>query len=116
MFVKREELQEAGASPELARILADELSRSAPGDLTRNPMAATLFGICLAALLITIAWLALGVTGIRTEVALLDERVTGIEGQVALLREGQASLEDKVDGLDQRTVRIEGKIDRLLEG
>ena len=115
MFVKREELQEAGAGPELARTLADELARSAPGDLTRNPMAATLSGIFLAALLITIAWLALGVTGIRTKVALIGERVSGIKGQVALLKEGQASLEDKVDGLDQRTERIEDKIDRLLE-
>ncbi len=115
MSVTREELQEAGASPELARILADRWPGRGPGDLTSSPMAVTLSGVALAAFLSIFAWLALGVTGLQTDmeivkkdVALLDTRMSGIESQVTLLREGQATLAE-------RMTRIEEKLDRLLQ-
>ncbi|MDE0696009.1 MAG: hypothetical protein OXH76_09290 [Boseongicola sp.] len=94
MIVTREELQEAGASPELARILADELSRGAPGDLARNPMFVTLSGIAAAAFLITVAFLVAGVTGVRTETAVLDARTSGLEVRMA-------GIEDRPDRLLQ---------------
>ena len=115
MSVTREELQEAGASPELARILADELSRNVPGDLTRNPMVVTLSGIFLAAFLIIVAWLGLGVTGLRTEVAVLDVRTSGIGVRVTGLEDRMTSLENRMTGIETRMAGIEGKLDRLLQ-
>ena len=101
MSVTREELQEAGASPELARLLGDELSRSAPSDLTRNPMVVTLSGVFLAAFLIIVAWLGLGVTGLRTEVAVLDVRTSGIGVRVTGLEDRMPGIEVRPDGLLQ---------------
>ncbi len=83
MNVTREELRNAGASPELGRILADRLSRRGPGDLTRNPMAVTLSGIVLAAFLSTLGLLVLGMSGLQSDVARLDERLYGIERRLA---------------------------------
>ena len=101
MNLTREELQNAGASPELARLLADRLPRRGPGDLTRNPMAVAVAGIVLAAFLSTLGWLVLGMADTQTDLALLKK-------DVALLREGQA-------GLEERTTRIEEKLDQLLQ-
>ena len=122
MNVTREELQEAGASPELARILADRLPRRGSGDLTRNPMAVAVAGIVLAAFLSTLGWLVLGITGTQTDVLLLKKDMALLRTDVTLLSEGQTRLEEKVDGLDQRTARIEermagieDKLDRLLQ-
>ena len=115
MNVTREELQEAGASPELARILADRLSRHASGDLTRNPMVVSLSGIALAAFLGALGWLVLTTTSTQTDVALLkvgqialEERMTSLEGRII-------RIEEKVDGLEGRMIRIEDKLDRLLQ-
>ena len=115
MSVTREELQEAGASPELARILSDRWPRRDAGDPARHPMAVALAGIVLAAFLSALGWLVLTVADTRTEVALLrkdvallDGRMTVIEAQVTLLREGQV-------GLAERMTRIEDKLDRLLQ-
>ncbi|MXY32874.1 MAG: MFS transporter [Boseongicola sp. SB0664_bin_43] len=114
MSLTREELQKAGASPELARILADRLPRRARRDLTSNPLAVTLAGIAMAAFLSTLGWLVLGITGTQTDVLLLKEDVALLRADVTLLKEGQDRLEEKVEGLDERTARIEDKLDRLL--
>lgn len=115
MSLTLEELQKAGASPELARILADRLPRRARGDLTSNPLVVALSGIFLAGFLSTFAWLALGVTGLQTEVALLDKRVAGIEEQMTRLDERMTSLEDRMTGIETRMAGIEEKLDRLLQ-
>lgn len=115
MSLTLEELQKAGASPELARILADRLPRRAPGDLSSNPLVVALSGIFLAGFLSTFAWLAHGVTGLQTDVALLDKRVSGIEEQMTRLEDRMTSLEDRMTGIETRTARIEDRIDRLLE-
>ena len=91
--VTRGELQKAGASPELARILADRLPRRGSGDPTRNPLVVAVNGIVLAAFLSTLGWLVLA--------------TTGTQAGVAVLAKGQAALEE-------RTARIKEKLDGLL--
>ena len=108
MNVTPEELQNAGASPELARILADRWPHRAPGDLTRNPMAVALAGIALAAFLSTLGWLVLTTADTRTEVALLRVGLESVEARMTGLEVRMAALED-------RMIRMEGKLDRLLE-
>lgn len=108
MNVTPEELQNAGASPELARILADRWPRRAPGDLTRNPMAVALAGIALAAFLSTLGWLVLTTADTRTEVALLRVGLESVGARMTGLEVRMAALED-------RMIRMEGKLDRLLE-
>ncbi len=108
MNLTREELQNAGASPELARLLADRLPRRGTGDLTRNPMAVAVAGIVLAAFLSTLGWLVLSTNGTQTDVALLGKDVAHLRTDVAHLKEGQADLEG-------RMIRIEDKLDRLLQ-
>ncbi len=96
MAVTREELHKAGASPELAGILAHELRR---GDLTRNPMAVVLVSAFLATFLGIMGWLVLGVITLQTDVALLKEGQTHLEEGQFRLEEGQFRLEEKVDAL-----------------
>ena len=108
MSVTLEELQDAGASPELARLLADRLPRRASDDPTRNPMAVALASVALAAFLSALGWLVLTTADTRTEVALLGKDVAHLRTDVALLKEGQAALGD-------RMIRIEDKLDRLLQ-
>lgn len=108
MNVTPEELQKAGASPELAQILADRWPRRASGDLTRNPMAVALAGIALAAFLSTLGWLVLTTADTRTEVALLRVGLDGLEARMT-------GLEERMDALEDRMIRIEDKLDRLLE-
>lgn len=115
MRLTLEELQKAGASPELARILAERLPRRARGELTSNPLVVTLSGIILAAFLSTLAWLVIGMSDLQADVARLDERMTGIEAQVTLLREGQIALAERMDGIETRMAGIEDKLDRLLQ-
>ena len=90
MTVTRKELQQAGASPELARILADRWPRREHGDLTRHPMAVAL----LIAFLGALGWLVVSVTDLQS---------------------GQGRIEEKLGGLDQRITRIEDKLDQLLQ-
>ena len=112
MSVTTEELQNAGASPELARFLADQWPRRAPGDLTRNPMAVALAGIALAAFLSTMGWLGLTATDTRTEVALLS---VGFETRMTGLETRMTGLEERMDTLEDRMIRMEDKLDRLLK-
>ncbi len=108
LSVTREELQQAGASPELARILADRWPRRDNTDLTRNPMAVAL----LVAFLGALGWLVLGVTGTQADVAVL-------QSDVAVLKVGQAKLEQDIADLRQEMLagqaRLESKLDRILE-
>ena len=90
MAVTREELQQAGANPELARLLADRWPRRDSSDLTRHPMAVAL----LVAFLGTLGWLVVSVTDLHS---------------------GQTRLEEKLGSLDQRMIRIEDKLDQLLQ-
>lgn len=110
MDVTREELQQAGASPELARILAERLPRRGTGDLARHPMAVALAGIALAAFLGTLGWLVLGVSDTQTEVKLLQKDVVLLRDDVALLQEGQARIEKKVDILAAEIAEIKDLI------
>ena len=108
MSVTREELQQAGASPELARILADRWPRRDNTDLTRNPMAVAL----LVAFLGALGWLVLGVTGTQSDVAVLKVGQAKLEQDIADLRQemlaGQAKLE-------AGQAELESKLDRILE-
>ena len=115
MSVTREELQEAGASPELARILAERLPRRAPSDPTRNPMVVALAGIALAAFLSTLGWLVLTTADTRTEVALLGVGQAALEERMASLEGRMGDLENRMSGIEGRMIRIEDKLDRLLQ-
>ena len=115
MSVTLEELQKAGASPELARILADRLPRRAPGDPTRNPMVVAVATVAFAAFLSTLGWLVLTTADTGTEVALLGNDIAHLRTDVAILKEGQVALEDRMSGLEGRMIRIEDKLDRLLQ-
>ncbi|MXW85602.1 MAG: hypothetical protein F4151_12350 [Gammaproteobacteria bacterium] len=115
MSLTLEELQKAGASPELARILADRLPRRTPGDLTRNPMAVTLSGIALAAFLSTLGWLVIGMSDLQSDVVRLDERMSGVEMRMTALEDRMTALEDRITGIETRMAGIEEKLDRLLQ-
>ena len=115
MSVTREELQEAGASPELARILADRLPRRAAGDPTRHPMAVALAGIALAAFLSALGWLVLTVSDTRTEVALLGTGLDRVETRMTVLEERMTGIEGRMTSLEDRMIRIESKLDLLLQ-
>ena len=108
MSVTREELQQAGASPELARILADRWPRRDPSNLTRNPMAVAF----LVAFLGALGWLVLGVTGTQADIAIL-------QSDVAVLKIGQAKLEQDIADLRQEMLAgqamLESKLNRILE-
>ena len=88
--VTRDELQEAGASPELARILTDRLPRRDSSDLTRHPMAA----IVLTAFIGTLAWLGVAVTNTQTDVALLQRDVAEIKERQALMGADIAEIKE----------------------
>ncbi len=122
MSVTLEELQKAGASPELARILADRLPRRALGDPTRNPMVVAVATVAFTAFLSTLGWLVLTTADTRTEVALLgkgqaalEERMGGLENRMSSLENQMSSLENQMSGLEDRMIRIEDKLDRLLK-
>ena len=101
MSVTREELQQAGASPELARILADRWPRRDPGDLTRNPIAVALFVAFFGALV----WLVVGVAGTQADVAVLKIGQAQLGQDIAELRQEMLSGQD----------RLESKLDWILE-
>lgn len=115
MSVTREELQEAGASPELARILADRLPRRVSGDPTRNPMAVALAGIALAAFLSALGWLVVGVSDTWTEVALLGTGLDRVETRMTALEERMTGIEGRMTSLEDRMIRIESRLDLLLQ-
>ncbi len=104
MGVTREELANAGATPELARLLARELRQGPRNDLTRHPMAVA----CLIAFFGIVGWLALGMTSLQNDVIRLEE------GQVRL-EEGQARLEEGLMELEEGQARLEEKIDGLAK-
>lgn len=104
MGVTREELQQAGANPELARILADQWPRRDPGDITRNPMAVAL----LVAFLGALGWQMVSVTDLKSGQARLEEKIIGLDQRMF-------RIEEKVNDLDQRMMQIEGKLDQLLQ-
>ncbi len=122
MGVTIEELQEAGASPKLARLLAERQPQREVGDLAKHPMAVTLAGIVLAAFLSALGWLVLGVSGLQTDVALLregqtgiEERMTGIEERMTGIEGRMTGLEDRMAGIEGRMTGLEEKLDRLLQ-
>ena len=115
MGVTIEELKEAGASPELARILADRLPRRASGDPTRHPMTVALAGIALAAFLSALGWLVLTVSDTRTEVALLRKDLAGLETRMTGIEGRMTGLEERMTALEDRMIGIEDKLDRLLQ-
>ena len=124
MAVTSEELTNAGASPELAKLLVRELRRndrmagqSPRGDLTRNPMAVGLVLAFLGAW----AWLAVGITGTQTDVAVLQNDVAVLQSDVKLIRNDVEVLQNDVklirndvSLLREGQARLEGNIAEIL--
>ena len=100
MAATYEQLIAVRMSEAQARLLAGELRR----ERTRDPMAvavvATVTGVSLTALFGCLAWLALSVTDLRTEVALFQER--------------QIRMEKKIDALADEMAEIKALIAELL--
>ena len=111
MGVTREELQQAGANPELARILADRWPRRDPGDLTRNPMAVAL----LVAFLGALGWQMVSVTDLKSGQARLEEKIIGLDQRMVRIEEKVNGLDQRMIQIDQRMMQIDGKLDQLLQ-
>lgn len=112
MSVTSDELQQAGASPELARILADQFHRRDSGDLTCNPMAVALVVAFLGAL----GWLVANDFRQSADLTRLDEKIISLRSETLA---GQARLGERIDGLEYEmramNSRLEAKLDQLLE-
>ena len=96
MALTSEQLQRAGANPELAKLLARDSRQS---NITQNPMFVGLTVTFVAAFLGALGWIVLGLKDTQTDVALLNQ------GQ-ARLEEGQAHIDKKLDDLAAELANI----------
>ena len=96
MNVSRDELVNAGASPELAKLLVREFRQDEHrNDLTRNPMAVAF----VVAFLGIIGCLALSVTD-------LEKATAGMQANVVSMKEDLTRIEAKVDAQSANIAEI----------
>ena len=107
MGITREELTEAGASPDLARLPVRELRQNErQNDLTRNPMAVA----TVVAFLGVVGRLALGVTSLQTDMARIEAKVDGQAADISEIKTDIADLRTNIDEIKKG----QGEIVKLL--